>query len=166
MLEMSAELQQHQTLEYASKTAIPALRWDEVGLCKVAAGYPVCSEAWHVFRCDSETAFLFPKGRGFQDHLLSLLLFLPSRYEEERLKARRERSVRSGQYSGRVGAGAELGQGWGKPAASTQLGPMSRTHVFQSPAFSRRVPSLLQPIITILSLNFNIVSMWIIQIII
>lgn len=139
MLEMSAELQQHQTLEYASKTAIPALRWDEVGLCKVAAGYPVCSEAWHVFRCDSETAFLFPKGRGFQDHLLSLLLFLPSRYEEERLKARRERSVRSGQYSGWVGAGAELGQGWGKPAASTQLGPMSHTHVFQSPAFSRRI---------------------------
>lgn len=136
---MSAELQQHQTLEYASKTAIPALRWGEVGLCKVAAGYPVCSEAWHVFRCDSETAFLFPEWRGFPSHLLSLLLFLSSRYEEERLKARRERYVQSSPYSGRVGAAAELSQGWGKLAASTQLGPMSRTHVFQSPAFSRGV---------------------------
>lgn len=134
---MSAELQRHQALEYASKTAIPALGWGEVGLCKVAAGYPVCSEAWPVFRCDSETAFLFPEGREFPGYLLSFLLFLSSRYEEERLKARRERSVQSGPCSGRVGAGSELGYGWGKPAASTHLGPMSRTHVVQSPAFSR-----------------------------
>ena len=135
---MSAELQQHQTLEYASKTAIPALRWGEVGLCKVAAGYPVCSEAWHVFRCDSETAFLFPEWRGFPSHLLSLLLFLSSRYEEERLKARRERYVRSSPYSGRAGAAAELGQGWGSQRLQLSWDPC-HARMFQSPAFSRGV---------------------------
>uniref|UniRef100_A0A8B9Y5G4 ATCAY kinesin light chain interacting caytaxin n=1 Tax=Bos mutus grunniens TaxID=30521 RepID=A0A8B9Y5G4_BOSMU len=59
-------------------------------------------------------------------------------YEEERLKARRERYVRSSPYSGRAGAAAELGQGWGSRRLQLSWDPC-HARMFQSPAFSRGV---------------------------
>lgn len=64
---------------------------------------------------DSGILSPFPKGEEFPgqhswgEGAASDTLLLSSRYEEERLKARRERSV----PSGCVRAGAELGPSWG-----------------------------------------------------
>lgn len=73
-------------------------------------------------------------GHGERRAAPDVLFLLPSRYEEERLKARRERSVQ-GLRQGRVGAGAELGPNpGGRPAASAQQGPMSCKHTAQAHA--------------------------------
>lgn len=66
-----------------------------------------------------------------------MLFSLPYRYEEERLKARRERSVQSG----RARAGWGLAPGWARvrvcgwrQVASTQRGPVACPRGAQGPA--------------------------------
>lgn len=146
---MSTESHLHLVLEYTNKTDIPCLgpgglqsscrRHEKASRLSAPAVLSALKPG--MYSEMTVRLFLYPKGREFlgpctygeRRAVSDMLFLLSSRYEEERLKARRERWVQSGRGGG--GSGVACG---GHPGTSAQQESMSCSHMAQGPALLSR----------------------------